>query len=133
MIATFYPSTLDVLGLHDFIMQRTRGTSELRDEGALDGALHRPQTAAHYDDADMATQTVLLITGVALAHAFVDGNKRAALIVGDIFLERNDWAFTGTYLDLAKQIEAVVARPGSLAEAEAAFIAWLRPKLRRRS
>jgi hypothetical protein len=56
--------------------------------------------------ADIATQTVLLLTGVALAHAFVDGNKRTALIVGDTSLDRNGWVFTDDYLELAERIEA---------------------------
>lgn len=131
MGAEFYPTVLDAVALHDFVMTRTgAASSELRDEGALDGALNRPRMAAHYEDADMATQAVLLITGIALAHPFIDGNKRTSLIVGDTFLERNGWAFTDDYLELAKQIEAVVNRAGSLDEAAVAFADWLRPRLR---
>ena len=133
MIADFYPIVLDAVALHEFVMTRTGAApAALRDEGALDGALNRPRMAAHYEDADMATQTVLLIGGIALAHPFVDGNNCTALIVGDTFLERNGWVFTGDYLALAKQIEALVNRAGSLEQATAAFVAWLCPQLRPR-
>ena len=133
MIADFYPIVLDAVALHEFVMARTGAApAALRDEGALDGALNRPRMAAHYEDADTATQTVLLIGGIALAHPFVDGNNCTSLIVGDTFLERNGWVFTGDYLALAQQIEAVVNRAESLDRTTAAFINWLRPHLRPR-
>lgn len=123
---------LDAVALHTFMLARTGATpAALRDEGVLDGALNRPRMAAHYENADRATQTVLLLTGVALAHAFVDGNKRTALIVGDTSLDRNGWAFTGDYPELARRIEAVVNRTRPLQERTDAFSAWLRPQLRR--
>lgn len=133
MIADFYPTVMDAVALHEFIMLRMESApTALRDEGALDSALNRPRMAAHYEDADLATQAVLLIVGIALAHPFVDGNKRTALLVGDTFLDRNGWAFTGDYLALAKWIESVITRGGSLQEATDDFVAWLRPQLRRR-
>lgn len=133
MSATIYPSVLDVLALHRFIMERTGEVGLLRDEGALAGALSRPQMAARYEDADIVTQAVVLMAGVALAHAFVDGNKRTAFMVGRTFLLRNGFGFRGDRIELAKQIEAILTRPDSLAEAEARFVEWLRPRLSPRS
>ncbi len=129
MTGPFYPSVLDVLGLHRFIMERMGQTPALRDEGALDSALMRPAMAAQYEGADLATQAVRLITGIALAHPFVDGNKRTAYLAGDTFLRLNGHRFTGDPLDLARQIEAVLTRQGSLEEAEAAFVEWLRARI----
>ena len=129
MTGPFYPSVLDVLGLHRFIMERMGQTPALRDEGALDSALMRPAMAAQYEGADLATQAVRLITGIALAHPFVDGNKRTAYLAGDTFLRLNGQRFTGDPLELARQIEAVLTRQGSLEEAEAAFVEWLRARI----
>lgn len=129
----YYPSTLDALALHRFVMERTGERGALRDEGALAGALARPRMAARYEDADLVTQAVVLMPGVALAHAFVDGNKRTALLVGDTFLLANGYRFSGDYVEFAKQIEAVMTRADSLAEAEARFVAWLRPRVRPRA
>jgi death-on-curing protein len=129
----FYPSVLDALALHRFIMERTGQIGALRDEGALASALMRPQMAARYEEADLPTQAVRLMAGIALAHAFVDGNKRTALIVGDTFLREHGHHFTGDFVDLAKQIEAVLTRADSLDQAEARFADWLRPQLQPRS
>ena len=63
----------------------------------------------------------------------MDGNKRTALIVGDTFLRENGYHFTGDFMELAKQIEAVLTRPDSLDQAEARFADWLRPRLQPRS
>ena len=125
-----YLTLLDVLGLHRFIMEHTGSApTTVREEGLLESALMRPQTAAYYEGADLAMQTVLLITGIALAHAFVDGNKRTALLAGDTFLQLNGWWFAGDRLELAKQIEAVFTRTDSLEEATDRFANWLRPQL----
>ena len=128
-----YPSVLDALALHRFIMERTGQIGALRDEGALASALMRPQMAARYEGADLVVQAMRLMTGVALAHPFVDGNKRTAFLLGRAFLLRNGYRFTGDRIELAKQIEAVVKRPDSLDQAEARFADWLRPRLQPRS
>src|SRR5919204_6511794 len=80
---TRYLTVMDAIGLHARMMM-AMGTAPatLRDEGALESALMRPQMAAHYESADLATQAALLIIGIALAHPFVDGNKRTAFLCG---------------------------------------------------
>ena len=133
MNGILYPSVLDALALHRFIMERTGQIGALRDEGALASALMRPQMAARYEGADLVGQAVRLMTGVALAHPFVDGNKRTAFLLGRAFLLRNGYRFTGDRIELAKQIEAVLTRPDSLDQAEARFADWLRPQLQPRS
>ncbi|HEX5504991.1 MAG TPA: type II toxin-antitoxin system death-on-curing family toxin, partial [Thermomicrobiales bacterium] len=109
--------------------ESTGGTPALRDEPALASATMRPQMAARYEDADLVAQAVRLITGIALAHAFVDGNKRAAFITGVTFLRLNGLRYTGDPIELAQQIEAVLTRTGSLEDAETAFAAWLRVRV----
>lgn len=108
MTVIWYPSTLDVLGLHRYIMAATGGVQGLRDEGALAGALARPRMAAYYQGADLAEQAALLIAGIALAHAFVDGNKRTGLITGDVFLDRNGLLFEADPARIAGAIVALV-------------------------
>ena len=130
MFVDFYPTVFDAVALHEFVMQRTASPpAALRDEGALDSALKRPLMAAHYEDANLSRQAVLLMVGIALAHPFVDGNKRAALIVGDTFLDENGWSFIGDYLELARQIEAILMRDDALDAAMDRFVAWLDPLL----
>ena len=55
----------------------------------LEGALRRPEQHAHYQDADLAQQALVLAHGIVEAHAFQDGNKRVALAALVTFLEVN--------------------------------------------
>lgn len=126
-----YPSVDDVVALHQATLETMGGGSRpLLQPGALDSALHRPQLAAHYEGADLATQAALLVGGIAMAHAFEDGNKRTALMVGDVFIHSNGWWIFAEPLAFAKQIEALVMRPDSELEATARLAAWIRERLR---
>ncbi len=51
----------------------------------------RPQHAAHYASADLATQAATLLWGIAEHQGFVDGNKRTALVVTLTFLALNGY------------------------------------------
>ena len=98
----------------------------LRDEAGLESAVMRPRMAAHYEDADLVRQCALLTVGIAQAQAFLDGNKRTAFAAGDVFLRLNGFEFSGDPLELARQLEEVAERTGSLADATDRFEAWLR-------
>lgn len=89
----------------------------------------RPQTAAYYEQADFVTQAALLIAGVAMAHPFLDGNKRTATAAGAVFLGLNGYHIniTGTDDTLGRQVEALVNYPDNLEAATQRFIDWLRP------
>ena len=66
----------------------------LRDQGALDQALHRPKWAWAYGENDVAYLAASLILGVARAHAFEQGNKRTAWVAGLTFAEMNGYRFS---------------------------------------
>ena len=78
-----------------FSTRRSRGLAreavdaEIRDIGLLDSALARPAHAAHYAAADLAEQAATLVWGIAENQAFIDGNKRLALVVMLTFLDVN--------------------------------------------
>jgi death-on-curing protein len=101
----------------------------LRDEGALESAVMRPQMAAHHTGADAAEQAVTLIAGIALAHAFVDGNKRTAPAAGTTFLILNGYVVRSHNHELVEQILAVIEHSGGVDEAVAALAAWIRDHL----
>lgn len=126
-----YLTVLDVIALNDEILRRS-GEPPLPvcDEGGLESALMRPQMAAHYENADLITQAAVLIAGVALAHAFVDGNKRTALAAGTVVLALNGLQVASEPGAFGRQIEALVDRSGRLDEATTQFIAWMRPRTR---
>ena len=83
-----YLSVADVLGMHTVLMKRYGGAPELRDPGALEAALFRPQTGYY---ADIVTEAAALMESLAINHPFVDGNKRIAFAAVDTFLRINGW------------------------------------------
>lgn len=81
-------SVADVLGLYTVLMQRYGGASGVRDPGALEAALFRPQTG-YYED--IVAEAAALMESLAINHPFVDGNKRIAFAATDVFLRINGW------------------------------------------
>ena len=61
----------------------------LRDPGALESALLRPQVG-NYND--LPEEAAALMESLAMNHPFVDGDKRTALYATDAFL-RMKWPF----------------------------------------
>nr|WP_226820194.1 type II toxin-antitoxin system death-on-curing family toxin [Acidithiobacillus ferrooxidans] len=82
----------DVLGMHTVLMQRYGGALGLRDPGALEAALFRPQTG-YYND--ILAEAAALLESLAINHPFVDGNKRIAFAAADVFLRINGWRLRG--------------------------------------
>ena len=78
----------DVLGMHTVLMQRYGGAMGLRDPGALEAALFRPQTGYYKD---IVAEAAALLESLAINHPFVDGNKRIAFAAVDVFLRINGW------------------------------------------
>jgi death-on-curing protein len=60
----------------------------VRDPGALEAALFRPQTG-YYDD--ILAEAAALLESLAINHPFLDGNKRMAFAAADVFLRINGW------------------------------------------
>ena len=67
--------------------------STLRDYGLLDSAALRPQQSVFGDDAypDIHLKAGALMHSLARNHAFIDGNKRTALLATVVFYARNGW------------------------------------------
>lgn len=60
----------------------------MRDPGALEAALFRPQTGYYHD---IVAEAAALMESLAINHPFVDGNKRIAFAAADVFLRINGW------------------------------------------
>lgn len=86
----------------------------------------RPRMAAHYEEADLIRQAVLLAVGISQAQAFVDGNKRTAYAGMDVFLRLNGLMYAGDPVELGKWLEAIATREGTLEESTVAVAEWLR-------
>ncbi len=125
-----YLSLGDVLALHRVMMERMGGqAAPVRDEGLLESALLRPQTAAYYENADLLRQAALLAVGIAQAQTFIDGNKRTAFAALYAFLRVNGCTYQGEELELAYQIEALATRTDSLEAVTIRLEDWLRERV----
>jgi death on curing protein len=78
--------------LHHRQIERFGGSYGLRDEGALESALMRPVNKAAYGSTDIAELAAAYLYGLAMNHAFVDGNKRIAIVAAAVFLMDNGYA-----------------------------------------
>ena len=83
-----YLTVADVLGMHTILMQRYGGAGGVRDPGALEAALFRPQTGYY---SDIVAEAAALLESLAINYPFVDGNKRIAFAATDVFLRINGW------------------------------------------
>lgn len=101
-----YLELADALELYAAIIGGTTGQAadQLRDQAGLESALGRPRNYAHYQEADLAQQAAALAHGIAESQAFIDGNKRMALVSMLTFLEVNGYEVNATDPELADWI-----------------------------
>jgi len=71
-----YLSVDDVLGIHEDSIDAFGGAAGLRDRGALESAVMRPQSGYY---ADVIAEAAALWESLSQNHPFVDGNKRTAI------------------------------------------------------
>ncbi len=115
-----YLTVADVLGMHTILMQRYGGAGGVRDPGALEAALFRPQTGYY---SDIIAEAAALLESLAINHPFVDGNKRIAFAATDVFLRINGWC-------LKRQPMVIHTEMLKMLEAGTFDIAHLEPWLR---
>lgn len=125
-----YLTVTEVQHINEEVLAQDGQQPLLMDAGKLESAITRPQMAANYEEADLARQTALLVSGIALAHAFVDGNKRTALLAGRLFLRLNGFRLEREPLEFANAILALVNHTEGLEAATERFAAWIQARLR---
>ena len=90
---TEYLCTADALFFHQQLIERYGGAAGVRDVGALESALHRPQTGYYQT---LIHEAAALPESLVQNHPFVDGNKRVAFAVVDVFLRINGYTITAS-------------------------------------
>jgi death on curing protein len=115
-----------LLAAHDEQLQEHGGATGIRDEGLFESALARPQNLAAYGEPDAAALAASYAFGLAKNHAFVDGNKRIALVALELFLELNGFVLA---VDDA-QCVIVILSLASGAFSEGDLAEWIRRHLK---
>lgn len=93
-------SRAEVEALHRGVIEVGGGSHGLRDAALLESALARPQNLHAYGEQDTFQLAASYAEAIARNHAFVDGNKRTALVAAINFLDMN-----GHSLQKAKGVE----------------------------
>ena len=83
---TIYPTVDEVIAAHAGLIAKFGGSLGIRDRGALEAALGRPQIG-YYDN--VIQKAAALWESLSQKHAFIDGNKRVGVTVTAAFLSVN--------------------------------------------
>jgi death-on-curing protein len=127
---TVYVSLEQVLELHGLQVRRFGGSAGLRDRGALEAAVARPQMTFGGEDLypDVQAKAAAILQSLVMNHPFVDGNKRTGAATAELFMNLND-------MDLAAEDDELVAVTLAVARGEVtaeALAIWLRQRSRHR-
>jgi death on curing protein len=117
-----------VLAIHEAQLAEHGGIPGLRDEGLLASALARPRNLEAYgDNPDAASLAAAYAFGLARNHPFLDGNKRTAFVIMELFLNLNGWLLNADDAECISTMEGLAA--GEISEN--AFATWLRDHITR--
>lgn len=98
-----------VEAMHAEQLRRHGGAQGLRDENALESALARAKNKAHYGEPSVHDLAAAYVFGIARNHAFVDGNKRTAIVAAGAFLIVNGHVLTANNGALYEFVMSIAA------------------------
>jgi death on curing protein len=126
-----YLSIDQILDLHRRQIRAFGGASGIRDQGALESAVARPQATFGGEDLypDVVAKAAALMHSLVMNHPFMDGNKRVGAHAGILFLLVNQVEPDFSSAELT-EVTLGVARGELSAEALAI---WLRQRSRPRA
>jgi death-on-curing protein len=81
-----YLTVAEIYRMQHGLIELFGGIHGVRDKGAVEAAVFRPQTG-YYNSIE--EEAAALMESLANNHGFLDGNKRIAFIATDVFLRRN--------------------------------------------
>ena len=87
-----YLTVAEVYRMQHRLIELFGGMQGVRDLGAVEAAVFRPQTG-YYES--LEEEAAALMESLGNNHGFLDGNKRIAFTAADVFLRRN-----GFFLDV---------------------------------
>ena len=105
------PEFLDtetVFKLHAVSLRRFGGTDGVRDPGLIESAMGSAQHTFYFGNGDLYEIAAAYAFHLAQAQAFLDGNKRTAVITALTFLELNGITKTPNNLEV---YDAMIAIP----------------------
>jgi death-on-curing protein len=109
------------LAIHDKLLAQHGGKPGIINEGLLDAAMVAPRNHFAYERASLFRLAAIYAHGLTQNHPFVDGNKRVALTVAGVFLEKNGFRLDAPESDAFSAMDALSS--GELSRDD--FEGWL--------
>ena len=81
-----YLTVAEIYRMQHRLIEMFGGLHGVRDKGAVEAAVFRPQTG-YYNSIE--EEAAALMESLGNNHGFLDGNKRIAFTAADVFLRRN--------------------------------------------
>src|SRR6478672_13083836 len=115
-----YLTVAEVYAMQHRLIEMFGGLHGVRDQGAVEAAVFRPQTG-YYNSVE--EEAAALMESFGNNHGFLDGNKRIAFTAVDVFLRRN-----GFYIEV-EGLDGHAFIVGSMERQEFRFVQildWIR-------
>jgi len=114
--------------IHQRQLAEHGGLEGVRDQAMLESAAERPRQKFAYRDAstDIPELAAAYAFGLSRNHPFIDGNKRTAAVICELFLELNNFQLLSSDVDLYPFFLALAS--GELKENQ--LVDWLRSNSR---
>jgi len=119
-----YLTVAEVYAMQHRLIEMFGGLHGVRDKGAVEAAVFRPQTG-YYNSIE--EEAAALMESLGNNHGFLDGNKRIAFTAADVFLRRN-----GSYIEVTGT-EGQAFIDGSMERHEYRFariLEWIRQQVK---
>jgi death on curing protein len=119
-----YLTVAEVYRMQHRLIEVFGGLYGVRDKGAVEAAVFRPQTGYY---ASIEEEAAALMESLVNNHGFLDGNKRIAFTAADVFLRRN-----GFYIEV-EGVDGYAFISGSMERGEFRFaqiLDWIRKHLK---
>jgi len=114
-----------VIEYHARLIERFGGSYGLRDEGAIESAVAAAPNRRHYEDSDVVKCAATYAYHLSQAHAFIDGNKRIAAAIMELFFNINQAALEASDDDIETLILGIAASRITRDEAERILSQWV--------
>ena len=100
----------DVLRIHARSLAEHGGSAGIRDQGLIESALGSAKNTLYYGGGDLFDVAASYAFHLAESQAFIDGNKRTAVVSAMVFLARNGvyvqpatWDLYSAMIDIAEK------------------------------
>lgn len=116
-----------VYAIHDEQLAEHGGLAGVRNAVLFDSALDRPKNLAAYESPDAADLAACYGYELAKNHPFIDGNKRTAHVLVELFLALNGYQLVSSDADSVLTMLGVAS--GQITERQ--FAQWIRNNIKK--